>query len=299
MATLLLLFSSLFTLVELNCENLFDCRHDSLKQDIEFTPEGARHWTRTRYWNKLNHIGQEILSCADELPDVVALCEIENDTVMHDLTRRSLLRNAGYDYLMTESDDVRGIDVALLYQPARFRPLCYDCITVEPVKGITQQRDTLHLFIVHAPSRYGGEKASRPFRLQVANTLVCYLQTTGMENLLTTGNIIVTGDFNDYADSPSLQYLEKRGLVNVSRQSKGTHGAEGTYRFKGEWHSLDHILLSSPMVPRMREVYVNDAPFLLEEEPLYGGYRPRRSFSGYHYQPQGFSDHLPLVIRFH
>ena len=28
-----LLLSSFLTLVELNCENLFDCKHDSLKQD--------------------------------------------------------------------------------------------------------------------------------------------------------------------------------------------------------------------------------------------------------------------------
>ena len=32
---LTLLLTSWLTLVELNCENLFDCRHDSLKQDTE------------------------------------------------------------------------------------------------------------------------------------------------------------------------------------------------------------------------------------------------------------------------
>lgn len=37
---LALLLSSLLTFVELNCENLFDTRHDSLKNDMEFTPEG-------------------------------------------------------------------------------------------------------------------------------------------------------------------------------------------------------------------------------------------------------------------
>ena len=92
---LTVLLTSFLTFVELNCENLFDCRHDSLKQDMEFTPEGGRHWTRTRYWHKLNQVGKEILSCADELPALVALCEVENDTVLHDLTRRSLLREAG------------------------------------------------------------------------------------------------------------------------------------------------------------------------------------------------------------
>ena len=302
---MLSLFLSVFlTFVELNCENLFDCRHDSLKQDTEFTPEGGRHWTRTKYWTKLNHIGQEILSCSDDLPDIVALCEVENDTVIHDLTRRSLLRNAGYEYLMTESPDVRGIDVALLYQPMRFLPLCYDYIEVEPledmrhtrdilyVKGVTQKLDTLHLFIVHAPSRYGGEKASRPYRMQVAKTLTRAIEP------MRGGNIIVTGDFNDYADSEAMKYLEGCGLTNISHNAKGCHGtAKGTYRYNGEWHSLDHFLLSAPLLPRVKDVYINDAPFLLEEEPVYGGRRPRRSFTGFRYNKNGFSDHLPLVIR--
>ena len=34
------LFVSLFTFVQFNCENLFDCQHDSLKNDVEFLPDG-------------------------------------------------------------------------------------------------------------------------------------------------------------------------------------------------------------------------------------------------------------------
>ena len=119
MTTLGTLLVSLFTLVQLNCENLFDCRHDSLKDDHEFLPEAYRRWTPSRYWKKLNRIGQEIVACGGEgkqwrLPDLVALCEVENDSVLRDLTHRSLLRTARYEYVMTNSPDVRGIDVALL-----------------------------------------------------------------------------------------------------------------------------------------------------------------------------------------
>ena len=258
--------------VELNCENLFDTRHDEGKQDEEFTPEGSRRWTPTRYWRKLNATGQEILSCSEELPALVAIIEIENDTVARDLTRRSLLRNAGYEYLMTESPDVRGLDVALLYLPARFR---------------------LHLFIVHAPSRYNGELETRPHRRQVTNILTAALDT------LITKNVIVAGDFNDYADSPSLAALEATGLVNISAKATGASGrAKGTYRYHGEWQSLDHILLSPTLTERMDTVYINDATFLLEPENTYGGWKPRRTYNGYRYQ-RGFSDHLPLVLRLH
>lgn len=299
-----LLLSSFLTLVELNCENLFDCHHDSLKNDLEFTPEGDRHWSHARYWNKLNRIGKEILSSADELPDLVALCEIENDTVMRDLSRRSLLRNAGYEYLMTDSPDQRGIDVALLYQPTRFLPLCYDYITVPPVenmrptrdilyvKGIHHSLDTLHLFVVHAPSRFGGEKPTRPFRQQVVQTLLQAIMPIQQQQ------VIIVGDFNDYAESPVLQQLEQQHMMNISKTAKGRNGtALGTYCYQGEWHSIDHIFLSSSLVPCVSEVYINDAPFLLEDDSTYGIKRPRRSFTGYRYQRDGFSDHLPLVLK--
>lgn len=134
-----LLLTTLFTFVELNCENLFDYTHDEGKDDMEWTPTSIRHWNKGRYWRKLNNIGQEIISCGEtpslnrerlrvgeqssgmgrggsptwQLPDMVALCEVENDSVIRDLTKRSMLRNAGYEYLITQSPDLRGIDVAV------------------------------------------------------------------------------------------------------------------------------------------------------------------------------------------
>lgn len=299
-----LLLSSFFTLVELNCENLFDTRHDVGKEDTEFLPDGARHWTATKYWGKLNRVGQEILSCSDEIPDLVALVEVENDSVLRDLSRRSLLRNAGYEYLMTESPDIRGVDVALLYQPSRFHPLCYDYLEVPPLEGMRPTRDilyvqgrcssgdTLHVFVVHSPSRYGGERASRPNRKQVVLQLQKVLVTIGPR-----AQVIITGDFNDYSDSPALMDLYALGLQNITSHAAGSHGALGTYRYRGEWHSLDHVLVSPLLYNKVDTTYINDAPFLLEDEPQYGGKRPFRTFQGYRYQP-GFSDHLPLVVRF-
>jgi endonuclease/exonuclease/phosphatase family metal-dependent hydrolase len=300
-----LLLSSFLTLVELNCENLFDTRHDVGKEDTEFLPDGARRWTRTKYWGKLNRIGQEILSCSDELPDLVALVEVENDSVLYDLCHRSLLRNAGYQYLMTESFDVRGVDVALLYHPVRFRPLCYEYLEVPLLRGMRPTRDilyvqglcatgdTLHVFVVHSPSRYGGERQSRPYRQQVAGVLLQMVAQIGLRQ-----PIVITGDFNDYADSPVLRQLCRQGLHNATANARGRYGkAQATYRYQGEWQSLDHVLLSPILYNKVDTAYINDAPFLLEEEPRYGGKRPYRTFQGYRHR-QGFSDHLPLVVRF-
>lgn len=304
MAIALLLVSWL-TLVELNCENLFDCYHDSLKQDTEWLPASVRKWTPDRYWRKVNNIGQEILSCQEDgFPDLVALVEVENDSVLRDLTRRSLLRNAGYQYLMTQSPDVRGIDVALLYQPFSFRPICYDELDVQPLEGMrptrdilyvqgeTMNGDTLHVFVVHAPSRYGGEKATRPNRRVVMERI-----GGAIHQLPPDAKVIVAGDFNDYADSPSLLFLEEHGLHNVTKDVVGSHGAKGTYRYKGRWQSIDHVLVSTVLCDSVAQTFVHDAPFLLEEDKKYGGFKPFRTYNGYRYQ-RGFSDHLPLVVRF-
>ena len=273
------------TVVELNCENLFDNVHDSLKQDTEYLPEGTRHWTRKRYWRKINNIAQELLSTTDDgIPDLIALCEVENDSVLTALAHRSLLRTAGYEYLMTNSPDLRGIDVALLYSPATFAPISHHSIRVVPVKDMRPTRDilyvsgkiktgdTLHVFVVHAPSRFGGERHSRPFRLQVADAL-CQTVDSIMA-LSPAAKILVTGDFNDYDDSPALQRIGQHQLRHISRNARGLHGAKGTYCYQGLWRSLDHMLVSPALEQKIESVNIHAPLFLLEEDPFYGGYRP-------------------------
>ena len=310
--TIPMLLLSIFTFVELNCENLFDCRHDSLKNDTEFLPDGSYHWTRTRYWRKLDRVGQTIIACGVkgqswQLPDMVALCEVENDSVLHDLTRRSLLRNARYDYVMTCSPDERGIDVALVYSPFSFRLIRSHSVRVEPIKdmrptrdilyasGVIASGDTLHVIVAHLPSRRGGERHSRPFRMAAASRVAAVVDS--IYNVSKDAKIIIAGDFNDYANSASVRMLCGKRLKDISAEATGRNGAKGTYRYQGEWGSLDHILVSESLARNVVHCYVNDAPFLVEPDDKYGGVKPRRNYLGPRYQ-NGFSDHLPLVATF-
>lgn len=303
-----LLLTGFFTFVELNCENLFDYLHDEGKQDVEYLPDATHHWTKKRYWRKLNNIAQELLSCSDEgIPDLIALCEVENDSVMRDLTKRSLLRNAGYEYLMTSSPDQRGIDVALLYSPFSFSPINSYSIRVEPIKGMRATRDilyacgetvsgdTLHVFVVHQPSKFGGERYSRPFRKVVAERLCQSVDS--IDSLSPNAKVLIAGDFNDGADGYSLQLYYKHRLRNLTKDAKGENGILGTYKYKGEWESIDHILGSSSIYNKVCTSLIHSPMFLLEEETQFCGYRPRRTYNGMRYQP-GYSDHLPLVVRF-
>lgn len=324
------LLVSLFTFVQFNCENLFDCLHDSLKNDIEFLPDGSYHWTPFRYWRKLNRVGQTIVSCGDRvgdaedfsaddfsvseesaagwrLPDMVALCEVENDSVMRDLTKRSLLRTARYEYVVTDSPDARGIDVALMYSPFSFRLLNSRAVRITPVRdmsptrdllyasGVVMSGDTLHVIVAHLPSRRGGEQLSRPFRRVVAEKIRAVADS--VRAVSADAKIIVAGDFNDYAKSESVRLVCAAGFTDVSAKAAGRNGARATYKFHGEWRSLDHILVSASMLPSVRSCRVHDAKFLLTDDPKYGGVQPRRNYLGPRWL-DGFSDHLPLVAEF-
>ena len=298
--------------VEFNCENLFDCRHDSLKDDVAFLPDGENIWTHARYWKKINNIARMILACGEQadgtcaIPDIVALCEVENDSVMRDLTRRSLLRNAAYEYVMTDSPDLRGIDVALLYSPMTFRVVDSHPIRVTPlkdmrptrdilyIKGRTASRDTLHLFVVHAPSRSGGEMETRSHRRLVADAVAQRIDS--LHAIDREAKIMVMGDFNDYDGDRSLRLVANHGMRDVSKNAKGSHGAKGTYKYRGEWGSLDHIFLSDNLVDAVVDCRIADPEFVLEKDNDYGGVKPWRNMLGTMWR-NGYSDHLPLVLR--
>lgn len=304
-----LFLALLFSLLTFNCENLFDCLHDEGYDDYEYLAEGAKHWTPHKYWTKLNNVARVIVSSAEhsgKLPDVVALCEVENDSVMNSLTRRSLLRNVGYDYLMTSSADHRGIDVALLYQPSQFRPIHHYSLRVpllpgmRPtrdilyVSGCTLMGDTLHVFVIHAPSRSGGTAHSAPYRMQVARRLVA--STDSIRSLSPNAKILVAGDFNDESTDPALLFLAENGLMDVLPTIEKGALVRGSYRYKGRWQTIDHIVVSRNLTDSVQECGIHSIPYMLEPDPTYGGVRPKRTYLGGRYLG-GCSDHLPLLLQ--
>jgi hypothetical protein len=168
-----------------NSENLFDCKDDLKKNDNEFLPDATRHWTYFRYRDKVKNLAKGIIASGNEyVPDLVGLCEVENDSCLYDLTRRSPLKEAGYRYVMTDSPDQRGIDVALLYQRGSFKLIQHQSIRIPSkqlkkaptrdilhVVGKVVSGDTLDVMVVHYPSRRGGKAQSEPHRLLVTEIL--------------------------------------------------------------------------------------------------------------------------------
>lgn len=302
-----------------NVENLFDTKDDSLKHDEEFLPDGDRHWNEYRFWEKINHISSVIISVGGwEPPGIIGLCEVENLNALKALFYGSGLKKYHYDIIHFESPDIRGIDVALAYRPKKLTLLRKRAIPVflgehsrRPTRDIlyakflTLSEDTLHLFINHWPSRWGGEEATRPKRIRAAQTLRYF--TDSLSNLTTDQNIVIMGDFNDGPDNESIQETlsakdtaKDSYLVNLMAAHKKNNS--GTHFYKeatgAEWHILDQIIVSRPLLNRKNlytqpKAHIYKAAFLLTNDD--GIKKPFRSFLGYRYIG-GYSDHLPIYF---
>ena len=289
-----------FTVLSYNIENAFDTIHDEGKNDLEFCAEGDHHWTKGRLFKKLKNVAKVIAAADEDRPiDLVGLCEVENDTVMEYLTRRTPLVNLGYHYIMTHSDDERGIDVALLYSPFTFHPV--DTQHIKPhipehptrdilhVAGTIAGGDTLDVYVLHLPSKRGGAEALRRSMKVVA------LLQKNLDSVLSCRqhpNLILMGDFNADSRSPQLKALTRHfPLKDQTARLK-----PGTYKYQGEWSTLDHILThTTTLSPTLSRIL--SLPFLIEPDPTHGDFKPRRTYLGPIYKG-GVSDHLPIMTRF-
>lgn len=316
-----------FCFMEMNAENMFDPIDDGGKGDDDFTPSAPRAWNWKKFHAKVRNIGK-VIAAAGGLapPDVIALCEVENDTVMTCLTRTGLLRWIGYEYLITHSDDIRGMNVALVYNPQTFKVLSHESIRpdfrglpkkktrdVLHVTGMTLSGDTADVFVCHLPSRLDRRKQGRDYRMRIAR------QIRGKADsiMLARGNanIIITGDFNETpegevltrgfgaeslrgdAGSPSAD-----GLYNLMSGKTAGKQVKGTYYYKGKWEILDNFIVNGRLIDGktgFRTSYgrcsIFAPDFLLAETD--GERIPLRTYHGYRYRG-GFSDHLPVVVRF-
>lgn len=302
-----------------NVENLFHPEDDSLKADEEFTPEGMRYWTTYKYYQKINNISKVLIALGEwDPPAIVGLCEIENIKCLNDLIYNSPLKKFGYEIIHYESPDNRGIDVALLYRKEYinilhshpYQPVFEDgsrpTRDILYVKGLAQ-KDTIHLFVNHWPSRYGGQLETAPKRDAAAYLLKSKFDS--ILNIQPTAAIIAMGDFNDHPEDNSMkaimkaqksaENLSKDDLINLvwhfEDQEKGTH------KYQHEWGILDQFIVSQSMLQdnglhtSFDHCYIFDHSMLLEAEPDGIGTRPNRTFIGMQFHG-GYSDHLPIYL---
>lgn len=287
-----------------NVENLFDTVHTAYKDDYEFTPTGKRKWTSDKYWLKQHHTARVLLALGDwKGIDVIGLCEVENSQVLWDLTRGTALK--GYQFIHHESDDVRGIDVAFLYKKSEFKPLSDTIIKVglgtgnRPtrdilyVKGVAHQ-DTLHFFVNHWSSRWGGKAGSEDKRLIAAQIL--QNSVTKLRDSVPSAQVIIMGDFNDTPNDKSIQkeLIAKGKGTLVSLQTKDGQ-VLGTIKYQNQWYTFDQLIVSENIENQIEEVSVYHPQWLQTEDLQYGGETLYRSFQGDEFIG-GYADHYPVYF---
>jgi predicted extracellular nuclease len=302
-----------------NVENLFDTINDPLTSDEEFLPDSQMEWNTWKYYDKTKKIAQVIAYVGGmELPTIVGVCEVENRLVLENLIKAPAIVNGNYRVVHYDSPDRRGIDVGLLYRKDKFklidsRPLRvilpedsnYTTRDILYVKGLVLGRDTLHLYVNHWPSRYGGQEASEYKRLAAANSLKSHLDSILIVN--PQAATIIMGDFNDGPTNKSLAEIlhaskphgdSTRSLYNLMLELPKDLGS---HKYRGSWDYLDQLIVSNSLLyGKGFRVYkggarVVRAPFLLEEDTRYTGDFPLRAFRGPRYSG-GFSDHLPVFV---
>lgn len=281
------------TIISYNLENLFDCQHDTLKNDYSFLPDGDHHWTYHKYQTKLDRIAQVVVNISGwESAALVGLCEVENARCLRDLCYR--LKRFHYQYVHYESEDERGIDVALLYDSTKVkvldsRPLRVDLNEdntrdILYVKVLLHERDTMYAMVCHLPSRLGGGAATEWKRLQAKQ--VIQQQIDSILHQQPQANIVVMGDMNDEA---------KNDLSGMSNQMVALEQAgQGTHKYQGVWSCLDQYYVSKELKDRV-SVQIYSPEWLLEEDNKYLDYQPKRTFVGFRYHG-GYSDHMPIVL---
>jgi len=248
-----------------NLENFFDTTDNPMIHDDDFTINGIKHYDQFIYQNKIENLARVISEIGKDIsvdgPVILGVAEIENDTVLNELIRHPLLRKRAYQLIHYDSKDIRGIDVALLYNPRYLTVLeagtkhvqlpGYEITKFETrdilwVKGLLDQ-ETVYILVNHWPSKRGGEDKSMASRASAAAACRSVINSILFKE--PDAKIIVMGDLNDNPDSYSVtKVLQSSG--NIRQLKKGnslTHGHPYIQKAMGLWpiRIAGHCLIRS------------------------------------------------------
>lgn len=304
-----------------NVENLFDTTNTEHIRDDDFTPSGRYEWTESRLQKKFHDLSQVIhdLNITGNLA-VIGLSEIENREVLDRLNDDYI--KLDFEVVHKESPDERGIDCALLYDPGQLRLYRSSFIPIflggdEKTRDIVEAEfkytgdpkgKSLYVFVNHWPSRWGGQAKTDPLRRKAAATLRTRIDQIFMTD--PSADVIVMGDFNDHANDPSItDVLRARRMSNHFMPGELINTMwpihedpeKGTYKYRGEWGSLDQIIISRGLTDNFGFTWTFQSsnafrpPYLIEADGEYAGWPYRMFRSGsYH---GGYSDHLPVYCQ--
>lgn len=299
-----------------NCENLFDPADDPQKNDDEFTPTGRYHYTDEIYRKRLANMAAVIERMG---PSVLGLAEVENAEVLNGLISQPALAKRGYKYILRPGPDPRGINVALIYDPAVFKLTGSESLPVNiaGTGGKEVTRDVLHvqgalagekvnILVNHWPSRRGGANASDGKRETAAQVNKGAIEAIVKKDK--NAAFMVMGDLNDNPDDSSVTYVlgavaDKKnvtatGLFNPFAEIYLRGG--GTEVYRKHWNLFDQVIISGTLVKSAKLRYDHAEVFMPSFiQDTYKGHEgePHRAFKGPKWI-NGYSDHYPVAVYF-
>jgi len=307
-------FESL-TIAFYNIENLFDIYDDKRTNDNDFLPTSDKRWTQKRYDRKIYKLGAVIskigFNVTGQPPAIIGLAEVENKKVIQDLLESEDLKEYHYKYVHFDSNDERGIDVALLYNDDLFKVLSSEIFTVLLedddgnrdftrdillVSGSLNGED-IHVVVNHWPSRREGEKESAPKRFESAkkaNEVLVKLHDNHSDP-----KVIVMGDFNDNPNDESVKFLTNEQSLFNPMETLFSY-EEGSLNHKFKWNLFDQIMITTNFFETKKdackfdEAHIFGDKFLTQYNGKFEGH-PYRTYVGKKYKG-GFSDHFPVFI---
>jgi len=313
------------TVMFYNLENLYDTVDDSYRYDDQFTPMGDKRWTRDKYLKKLSNLSEifsSVASAHNGFPVVAGVSEVENLKVLKDLVSQKRMSGAHYKCVHFESNDVRGVEVGLLYRPDKFT-----LMGCEPLKLVLRSgreyigRDILAawgaldgemfaFYVCHFLSRRAGVASSAGFRRAGAETARDH--AAELRRQYPDIKVVILGDMNDNPSDESLSSLLKahKSQFNVPEGEYYNpfwllaDEGKGTSIHNHRWMLYDQIIVSHNLLPAwpglkgFRVVHVDKTHYgeIFRRNFMLRKGAPRRSYYGNTFD-NGYSDHLPVLIK--
>jgi predicted extracellular nuclease len=283
-----------------NVENLFDLEDDPTTRDEEFALGGKKNVTQEVYDLKLKNCAYVL---EDLNADVLGLCEVENHFVLDELNRAYSGRN--YEIIHYDSPDSRGIDNALLYDASLFKvtetkPINNTLPSGKPTRDILYVKgeykgQSLHIYVNHWPSNYGGKEQAIPKRRATARLLA-----NEVADLLSNdpdAEILLIGDFNEEPTDENVRILKSVDMTSLMEPLMGQPQV-GTYVYRGKDNFLDQMIISAGL---QDDQGLTAGPAAILDKPKYrqqegkDAHYPFRFWAGNHLLG-GYSDHLAVFV---
>ena len=273
-----------------NLENYFDWKAEEGASDFEFSSRGPRRWTRKRFARKSDMIAKALLYVADSqgsLPDVIAFAEVENRFVLRRLIEDTPLRKLDYGIVHYDSQDPRGIDVALLFRKSRV-----DTLRTFPagVPGVA----TRDMLVVQMKmrrtgggrdgSRIGNDRCDAGICDEGADAatenvrgagispgdrvavIVCHhpskyggaasvpkreaavVRLAGLSDSLSAAGWAAQLAIGDFNDTPDSPVYQRLDAAFMNLAAEPAAKGEGSIRFDGNWELIDQCFVSRALI---------------------------------------------------